>query len=204
MQTILPRPHIDFEPENHVYTLAGKRLPSVTQIMEPMTLMLYKDVPGDVMATAADRGTRAHEQVSNYIRYGLIETDGDTEGYLEAYLAFERSYQPAFIATEYRTYHTSMQYAGTLDMLGYVTPDDGAGYDLVDIKCTRVYHSVLLAVQLAGYAEALKSHGIPIRQRYGLQLLKDGSFRFERVTDGYKDFLHCLAIYNTMMKERKP
>lgn len=197
-------PDIEFGPSEHVYTLSGTRLPSVTQIMEPMSLMLYRNVPPDVMAAAADRGTRAHEQVSNYVRYGLLETDEDTEPYLEAYQRFESDYRPIWAASEYRTYHRVMRYAGTLDLIGYVEPDTGEGYDVVDIKCTRMYHAVMLETQLGGYVEAIKSHGLTVRKRYGLQLLRDGTYRFERVVDGYKVFLHCLAIYNEMKREEKP
>ena len=200
----LPVATIDFEPEGHIYTLNGRRLPSVTQIMECLSLMLYRDVPPDVMATAADRGTRAHEQISNYIRFGIMEPDDDTEPYLTAFRAFEEAYRPVYVASEYRTYHTTMRYAGTLDMICYVSEDDGSGYDVVDLKCTRVFHSIMLATQLAGYAEALKSHGIPIRNRYGLQLLKDGTYRFEKVKEGYQYFLHCLALWNAMAEENRP
>lgn len=62
----------------------------------------------------------------------------------------------------------------------------------------------MLATQLSGYCEALKSHGVKVRRRYGLQLLKTQKYRFEQVEDGYKTFLHCLAIYNVMAAERKP
>jgi len=36
---------------------------------------------------------------------------------------------------------------------------------------------------------------------YGLQLLKNGKMRFERLDDGFKIFLHSLAIYNAMASE---
>lgn len=199
----LPMSTIEFEPSGHVYTLNGRRLPSVTQIMEPMSLMLYKDVPPDVMMAAADRGTRAHEQVSNLVRYGILEMDGDTEPYLNAYRKFAEDYAPKWIESEYRTFHRTLMYAGTLDLTGYVEPDDDTGVDVVDIKTTREFHPMMLKTQLAGYTEALKSHGIKIRSRYGLQLLRDGTYRFERVEDGYKLFLHCLAIFNEMQKEKK-
>lgn len=194
---------VDFESETHTYRVKGVYLPSVTQIMEPMSLTLYKGVPYDTLNNAADRGSRAHEQVSNYVNYGLLETDEDTEQYLSAYMKFEKDYCPAWAGSEYRVYHRTLRYAGTLDLIGFVAPDDGSGYDIVDIKCTRVYHPVMLATQLGGYAGALKSHGIKIRNRYGLQLLNDGTYRFERVGDGYKTFLCCLTIYNEMIKEKR-
>lgn len=203
MSITLPDIQIDFEEEQHIYTLDGFKLPSVTQIMQPMSLMLYATVPDGTLQDAADRGTRAHEQVSNYVLYGIEETDEDTEPYVHAFLDFQRDYNPNWLASEYRTYHKLLRYAGTIDLIGFVTPDDGKGVDIVDLKCTAQFHSVMLATQIGAYAEALKSHGTPVRNRYGLQLLKTGKYRFERVEDGYKTFLHCLGITNAMAQERR-
>lgn len=197
----LPTADVTFEPEGHVYEMRGVRLPSVTQIMRPMTLMLYSDVPYSTLDEAADRGSRAHEQISNYVTYGILETDEDTEPYIEAFREFEESYKPVWIASEYRTYHKLMRYAGTIDLLGYIEPDDGTGIDVIDIKCTSEYHPVLLATQLGAYAEALNSHGIKTRKRYGLHLQRNGKPHFEEVADGYKNFLHCMAIVNAMAAE---
>ena len=199
----LPEPDIEFDEEKHLYTLRGVRLPSVTQIMAPMSLMLYDGVPMEALENAADRGTRAHESVSNIVLYGIEEADEDTEPYVHAFLDFQRDYKPSWVASEYRTYHKAMRYAGTIDLIGYVTPDDDMGVDVVDLKCTAQFHSVMLATQIGAYAEALKSHGVQIRNRYGLQLLKTGQYRFEKVEDGYKTFLHCLGVVNAMAQERK-
>ncbi len=200
----LPACDIRFEEEPHRYLLRGVAIPSVTQIMEPMSLMLYNGIPADVMYEAANRGTRVHEQVSNFVKYGIEETDEDTKPYFQAFQKFQAEYEPHWAESEYRTYHKTLRYAGTLDLIGFVEPDDGTGFDVVDLKCTSAYHPVMLATQIAGYAEALKSHGVLIRRRYGLQLLRDGNFRFEQVEDGYKTFLHCMAIYNAMAAERRP
>lgn len=200
----LPSLDIAFDDVGHIYTIDGIRMPSVTQIMEPMSLMLYRDVPADVLFSAANRGTRAHEQISNFVLYGIQEVDEDTRPYIEAFAEFEAAYSPTWIGSEYRIYHKALRYAGTIDLIGHIYPDDGTGVDVVDIKCTAVYHPVMLATQLSGYCEALKSHGVSVRKMYGLQLQKSGKYRFEQVSDGYKTFLHCLAIYNAMTQERKP
>lgn len=199
----LPKPEIAFDAEKHIYTLDGLKVPSVTQIMAPMSMMLYDGIPYETLSQAADRGTRAHEQISNYITYGVLEDDEDTKGYLSAFRTFQRHFLPTWLASEYRTYHRQLRYAGTLDLIGYIRPNDGKGVDVVDIKCTAQYHPVLLETQLGGYCEALKSHDVPVRKRYGLQLMRSGQYRFEEVKDGYKLFLHCLAITNAMMRERR-
>lgn len=184
-----------------LYTLGGLVLPSVTQIMSPMSSMLYAAVPQAALDAAADRGTRAHEQVSNYVRYGVLETDEDTAPYVRAFLRFCKDYLPTWQGSEIRTYHRQMMYAGTLDLLGHIEPDDGQGVDVVDLKCTAAYHSVMLATQIGAYAHAMQSHGMKIRRLYGLQLMRDGRYHFGQVDDGYKNFLHCMAIYNAMQAE---
>lgn len=199
----LPDIRIDFDEEQHLYSLGGIRLPSVTQIMRPMNLMIYDGVSQMAMSEAASRGTRAHEQISNWVTYGVKEVDDDTIPFVDAFQSFEDMYKPVWAGSEYRTYHKALRYAGTLDLIGYVEPDDGKGVDVIDLKTTSVWHGVLLKTQVAAYSEALRSQGIPVRKMYGLQLLKNGTFRFEELDgkDGYRIFLMSLGLYNAMAEE---
>lgn len=197
----LPDSQLSFDEETHVYTLRGIRLPSVTQIMKPMSLMLYDGIPTMSLSEAANRGTRAHEQVEAIVKYGVYETDDDTKPYIDAFGMFEEMYHPTWIASEHRTYHQHLRYAGTIDLVGYIMPDDSNGVDVVDIKTTAAWHPLMIATQTSAYSEALRSHGIRVRKIYGLQLKKDGKFRFERLEESFKIFLHSLAIYNAMASE---
>ena len=79
---IQSRPELAFDEQQHLYTLGGLVLPSVTQIMSPMSSMLYAAVPQAALDAAADRGTRAHEQVSNYVRYGAVSSSVSNTPYL--------------------------------------------------------------------------------------------------------------------------
>lgn len=198
----LPDFGLKLDPEAHVYTLNGLAMPSVTTIMKPMSMMLYDGVPLQAMSEAADRGTRAHEQISNSVLYGVIETDDDTKPYIDAFKLFDDMYSPKWLASEMMVYHLTLRYAGTIDLLAYITPDDDTGIDVIDLKTTASFHRVMLSTQVSAYAEALKSHGIPVRNRYGLQLLKNGSFRFEKLEDNFKTFLHALALVNAMADEK--
>ena len=199
--TELPDSGLTFEDESHVYTLHGLQLPSVTQIMKPLNAMIYNGVPDQLMFVAANRGTRAHEQVEAIVKYGIVETDEDTDPYVNAFRDFQEMYMPTWIGSEYKTYHKNFRYAGTIDLIGYVAPDDGNGVDVVDLKTTASWHPILLGTQLSAYAEALKSQGIAVRNIYGLQVTKYRKFRFERLNDEFKTFLHCLGIYNAAASE---
>lgn len=197
----LPVIDLDFDSEQHIYRHRGLRLPSVTQIMRPMNLLLYNGISSDTLATAAGRGSRAHEQVEAIVKYGVVESDEDTKPYIDAFMSFQSMAHPKWLASEYMVYHKQMRYAGTVDLIGLVDNDDGTGVDVIDLKTTASYHPVMLSTQLGAYANALVSHGVKVRGLYGLQLLKNGKFRFEHVEDGYKTFLHCLAIMNAMVPE---
>lgn len=199
----LPNINIDFDEEQHIYRLRGVRLPSVTQLMKPMSNMVYSDVSEGILMEAADRGTRAHESISNMTLYGIEEADADTEPYIEAFKDFTRDFKPSWVASEYRTYHKLMMYAGTIDLIGYVRPDDGNGVDVVDLKTTNVLHRTMLSAQLGAYGEALKSHDVKVRDLYGLQLLKTGRYQFERVDNGFNVFLNSMAVVRAMEKESK-
>ena len=199
--TELPDSGLMFDEESHVYTLRGLQLPSVTQIMKPLNAMIYNGVPDQLMMVAADRGTRAHSQVEAIVKYGIVEVDEDTEPYVNAFQDFLQMFMPTWIASEYKTFHKNLRYAGMIDLIGYVNPDDGNGVDVIDLKTTASWHPVLLGTQLSAYAEALKSQGIAVRNVYGLQVTKYGKFRFEKLGDEFKTFLHCLGVYNAAASE---
>lgn len=200
----LPKLDLVFNEDRHEYTYHGYILPSVTQIMEPMSVMLYRDTRPDVLQVAATRGTLLHEQVSSYVLYGIPEHSGDSgsdaelEPYFNAFLSFEQAMKPEWVGSEYRLFHRALRYAGTLDLIGFVEPDDGTGVDVVDLKTTAKFYKPMLETQVSAYAEALKSQGVKIRKRYGLQLLKSGKWHMEELIDGFDTFIHCLAIHNKM------
>lgn len=202
-RSVLPAVDLNFDESIHIYTRNGVRLPSVTQLMSPLSQLIYGGVPTQAMAEAANRGSRAHEQVEHIVKYGIVETDPDTEGYVQAFNVFQNDKKPTWAGSEYRTYHKNLLYAGTLDLIGHVTPDDGHGFDVVDLKTTSRLYPTMLSVQLGAYAEALKSHGLKIRHVYGLQLRKDGGYTLERLEPNYKLFLHCMAVYNAARYELK-
>lgn len=194
----LPDPELDFDEDRHLYSYHGIILPSVTKIMRPMSLMLYNNVDQSTLFEAADRGTRAHSQVENIVKFGVVEYDEDTEAYIDAFESFQAAFLPTWLASEYRIFHRLLRYAGTIDLIGYVEPDDGTGVDLIDLKTTVSFHRVMLAVQLGAYAEAMRSHDVMVRKVYGLQVLRTGKYRFERISEDFKTFLHCLGICNAM------
>lgn len=194
---------LHFDKERHIYTFRGNAIPSVTHIMRFMSRELYDGIPADVLMKAADRGTRVHALTEDYDTYGFCEAEEDTNAYIQAYEKFKSDFKPEWTGIEVRLYHKNLLYAGTVDRVGFVTPEDGTGLDIVDLKATRVFHPVMLQTQVSAYGEMYKSHGLAIRNIYGLQLKPDGSYLFQKLKYDFKTFLHCLALHNEMAKEQK-
>lgn len=198
----LPESTMQFDPEKHAYTVGGRRLVSVTQVMQPLTRMIYEGVDTITMSTAANRGSRAHEQIEHIVKYGVEEVDPDTEPYIRAYKNFCRDYDPMWYESEYRTYHKNLRYAGTIDLIGSINDHPEDCVDIVDLKTTQRIHPKLLSCQLAAYAEALRTQGVKVRDVYGLQLKKDGSYVFVKIKEDMKLFLHCYAVWGAAMEEK--
>ena len=74
-------PELIFDSDKHLYTLDMEgqtlQLPSVTQILRFVSRELYSEVPAHILENAADRGTRVHEAIEMYEKFGWMETDTD-------------------------------------------------------------------------------------------------------------------------------
>lgn len=179
---------LQFDPKTHTYTWAGQMVPSVTQILRPLSD--YSSVPADVLAAAASRGTRVHE-ACEYIDEGgaLGACEADIAPYLRAYLAWKQEVQPVTLLSEQQVYHGLHRYAGTFDRLVAIDDDEW----LLDIKTgDKVMGAV--GPQTAAYEVAL-NYGKPLRRAF-LQLKADGTYRFRELTSprDWPVFLSCLLI----------
>ena len=190
---------IDFNEEKHEYSVDGEKVPSVSEILAPISADRYKDINQSVLAQAAARGTAVHE-ACEAIDYGLDpEIDPSIEGYIRAYYTFLRDYTPKWEMIEriigyVRYVGDKPYYCGTIDRYGMI---DGKPC-VVDIKTyasltTDAYISA--SCQTALYRDAIESHqladGTPdmvkgldaysgdggIIKRYVLHLKPDGNYR---------------------------
>ena len=165
---------LTFDPERHIYRLDGVIIPSVTQIMKPLSDAEYTDIDPDILDKAAKRGTSVHEAVEMYETYGIEDSPPEYQPYFDAYLKWRRKYQPHVISTEGATFHKALLYAGTLDLVVEI----GNELYLIDIKTTAVINDMLTSVQLEAYSRALSTHGIYVDKKAILHLKKDGEYEF--------------------------
>ncbi len=201
---------LTFMPKSHQYILqqgsVTLQLPSVTQLIRFISNEFYGQIDPVMLHKAADRGTRVHEAIELIDQGIWAPTEEDTAGYIQAYQRWKTDFEPEIIATEWRGYHRSMLYAGTVDKIATL-PKQGEDMAIVDIKTSAAYIPFLVDVQLAGYAQMIESWpGMKIDSTWGLQLKPDGSYKFHRTQElnRMKTYFNmCYALHNAVQLQKE-
>lgn len=184
---------IQFDAEKHEYTVDGRRVPSVTEILNFLTASHYGAINPAILSAAAQRGTMVHETLEA-IDYGAF--DGlvayEIQGYVRAYLEFLRDYKPEWYGIESMIYEPVGNYCGTVDRYGMI---DGKEC-VVDLKTytspTKENYMSLMG-QTCAYAYGLLANAkltqsYRLIKRYGLFLRKDGTYRLVDCAEYEKKF----------------
>lgn len=190
---------ITFDEAAHRYTVDGVEVPSVTEICRFLAYDQRSDRPWLARA-AADRGTRIHAACAAMDCGVEPEEDGETAGYLTAYLRFLKDYRPDWEGVEFTVGSVSLGMAGTVDRFG--TLYDGRSC-IVDIKTGERLHDAPLRGQLTGYRRLLhEARGFDPQYLYALHLCRDGTYHLREVRRDEPLLDACLFI-NQAVKRRK-
>jgi len=73
---------VEFEEENHTYSLNGKTLPSVTQLLGSS----YDYVSKNVLERASQRGLEIHKEIEMYLKEGVTGTSHEFAEFIKIYL----------------------------------------------------------------------------------------------------------------------
>lgn len=163
---------ITFEPETHSYFYGMERVPSVSEILRPLTETYLAAIPEGVLNWKRDLGVAVHK-ACELLDLGTLDGESLDEQivpYLEAYKAFRVDYQPQWNAIEQIVFDDVRRYAGTMDRAGELT----TGPAIVDLK-TSLQVQPSAAVQLWAYAVAHAEIEQP--DLLVLQLMKDGKYK---------------------------
>ncbi len=163
---------LDFDEKPHIYKLGGIQIPSVSEIMEPLSQSEYGAIDRKVLQRAADKGTDVHNAIENWLKFGIEDISPENEGYFDAFMDWWEQRNPELIGSEVRVYHKLLRYAGTVDLIALI---DGE-VNLIDFKTTHKLIEKNCGVQLEAYTQALASHGITIERKRILHLRKDGKW----------------------------
>lgn len=179
----------------HTYSLGDLILPSVSEIIKPLSTKIYGDIDDMFLQSAAQRGTNVHFDIEQFLKTGWMPTlDENTEGYLKA---FFKAYDEQIKGidgerfSELKIHSPSMLYAGTLDLM-IVDNDNNA--TIIDFKTTVKKHPKLWSVQLTGYKKIIEEIGINVKQMFVLQLKKDGKYELVELEDMTGMFMACYLV----------
>ncbi len=85
-----------FDEKTHTYWLNGEKIPSVSQILSPMSRDIYKYIDKDVLENAARRGREVHKMIELTLKgYDINFNDynRDTIPYYQAFLDWKRFFE---------------------------------------------------------------------------------------------------------------
>ena len=188
--------NITFDESEHAYTVNGRRVPSVTQVLGDI-ISQYR-----FLADAEyymQRGTAVHAAAA-MIATGQTPVIEDTdpanreymEGCIEAVRRFMRELNPAVRDVERRVGSARHMYAGTLDLVATI----GGQLAIFDWKASL---TPATPYQLAAYSLALaETSGLrPIVNGYGVELHPDGTYQMSERYDLRKYTNGWLAMLTT-------
>ena len=192
--TVQKQANYRFDPDNHLHTVDGKRITSVTTAIRSAGLIdAAKYAPG-----SAAHGNHVHVVTELWDLYSEETADLRALQYLDGWRKFREDKQFTPTEVEHACCNMELGYAGVIDRIGR-TPE----YPriLLDIKsgAKEPWH----ALQTAAYA-AMLPHPFQI-ERWCVYLRPDSTYQIEihsraNLHADLAVFLSCLSIHN--FKER--
>lgn len=172
MSAVLPV----LDEESHTYTLAGRKVPGVTSILQPLSGLQFVD--RDVLDAAAAFGRAVHRacELDDLGQLDEEELDPALGPYLAGWRRFSADHDVRWHLIEHLVFNEQQGYAGTLDRFGIVRGDEA----VVDIK-SSVALSPTVGPQLAAYQRAIPGATL-ITKRIGVLLKPDGTYQAKTYT----------------------
>jgi hypothetical protein len=187
---------LQFEEDGHSYTLNGRRVPSVTDVLEP--LQLFDGIPPDVLEAARVFGGHVAMACDMHNK-GTLDWDSMDSllaSYIRGYLKFLAETSFVILASEERVASVKCGYAGTLDLRGIMNRKSW----IVDSKSTHVLPRTV-GPQTSAYLAAFNEMtGEAYKHRACLHLKPDGytfvplEDKGKRIAD-YTLFVSQLNVY---------
>ena len=166
-------PEVLYNNELHEYTIDGKVVPSVTQLVKKFLKLDTSWL--EAHPEYAERGTRIHNELADYFR-GLSEVkDLSEDAYTLA--AYVGTPDTACIQSEVLLWNVTNGYAGTADL---VKINKNKGIDwIVDFKTGEHLNKKYCRVQLSLYRLALIDMGLDAKDANLLVINPNGVSNFE-------------------------
>ena len=184
-----------FDEESHTYYLDKVKIPSVSEIIAPLSD--YSGISPAVLENACNYGKAVHKTIELYIK-GTLDEDNLSEPLKRTLIEYQKMAQGfnmrgcEIIDCETMLYDEKLRFAGTLDII-----TDKA---IIDIK-TRKYNPTTDDLQLAGY-EILAGGK---REKYILELLPDRPYGLIKISNSQAKsmFLYMLDYWHRQNEYNK-
>ena len=181
-------PVFRFDADDHVYTLDNVIIPSVTQMLERHGLVSEAFYTED----SAERGYQVHRLCAEYDLGGiedLSRCDSVYKTWLLAYVTFIQTVAPTWASVEEAFASIVYRFGGRPDRVGKVWGVES----IVELKSGAMepWHGV----QTALHDILIGDLPVGVRKRYGLYLMRNGTFRLvphdgsePRCSQGRRDY----------------
>lgn len=196
---------LEFDAKTHTYTLDGRQIPSVSEIIRFAHREVYEDPNPTLMDIAADRGTRVHRACQELDESGTTEADEDIAGYINAYIKFREEHEVHWSGIEEMIHGDTAggEFAGTLDRWGTL---DGKKV-ILDIKTSSKImkkHQLLYAMQMTAYWLGLMCYPTELPDELVILHLKsDGTYKLIYVDKKVEEFYACLLLHNAFSATKR-
>lgn len=196
----MSREVVEFEPVAHVYTVAGKQYPSVTQILKGVGLgQDYSKIDPEVLEWKRNIGEQIHRAIELDIMDDLGEYDPKVEPYLTAWRRLRHDMKIEPLAPEQPVFSEKYRYCGKPDLIATY---DGGKMAIFDYKNSALIEMVTVGAQLFGYEIAYREwDNIPDLDRidrFAFKFDPDGGYRVIQFSDlmDRNTFLWAVSLYH--------
>lgn len=150
---------VKFDKDNHIYTVYGKEVPSVTQILKEVFPDKYSGIPPEILEKKAQYGTELHKYIEviekkkpkkplAYIKR-YFQPNMYQEESIKQYLKIKEENKIKVLANEKMVFY-QLYYCGTLDMIAKVN----GKIAIIDIKTTAELDELYVSYQNSLYEMA--------------------------------------------------
>ncbi len=178
--------NLEFVEKTHEYFLNKKKIPSVTQILAPISKILYEKIELPTLRNKAKIGSQVHKLIERHSKWGLLPnkelTNEKVYAYFNQYLEWLKSLVDSVnFQDEFKGIYSSdkMIFAGTIDNIRMI----GNDLVLIDYKTVANPNTYILSLQLYAYKLiAEQVLGVKINKFYAL-CLKTNAYEFVDITN---------------------
>lgn len=212
---------LHFDADSHTYTLDGRVVPSVTQLIRPLEADALARIPENTLEWKRGLGEQVHLACQLDDEGDLDEDNLDQAiyPYLWAWRNFRDDHNLEILLNEMPLGSRRYRFAGTIDRVAVLNKGliQGTfvykGLATIDIK-TRVDLPDAIGVQLAGYNRLVEEHPElaqtlahstgQMPHRVAVRLGPDGKYstRVYTDTEDLACFTACLSLHNWMAKRK--